>query len=172
MEPMPHPDPATCLASLTRRLQQLEQMDLPLDARGLVVEALAEARALAPMLNTAPGQLVDQDTFDRLMDLAGPEVFPKLLHQLAKDLATVDMALAKALSQDDRRVVGAQTHTLLALAGSVGATPLYIAAKRLNRASHDNDASLDEGGAVLTGLAELRRFIDDIRHKPAPDQQG
>jgi hypothetical protein len=169
MTPLAPTDPATCLAALMRRLQQLGAMDLPPGAQTMVASATAHAHTLAGLMDAESPPIIDHATFDGLLALAGPEVAPELLRQLSADLAGVATALSAALGQGDPPLVRAQTHILMALAGSVGAMPLYVAAERLNRAAHTGDANAGDadagdGRAVLAGLADLRQFIDDARH--------
>lgn len=156
----PNPDAQQSLAALLRRLDSLGQMDLPPAAHAVLAAAQADAAALGRWLTPGTDAGVDHAAFDRLMDLAGPQLAPDLLRQLAQDLTAVATALDPALGRGDVAGVRAQTHILMALAGSVGAQALYGAAVRLNRAAHLGDAPRDIGHDVLTGLAALRRFVD------------
>ncbi len=153
------PDPADRLTLLTDRLQRLSAMALPGPARALVTEALSLAFAVQ---DRAP-PFIDMTTFTTLLELAGPEVAPELLHQLAEDLTGVHAKLATALGTKDHVSVRAQTHILMALAGSVGAGALYEDATALNLAAHGTDDLAQGGAQVMAGLAHLRQFIDDAR---------
>lgn len=166
MTPRAPTDVAPLIAALTRRLQQLGALHLPLVAGDILAGAMADLTALSVAVQGTPPPMIDRSTFDTLLSLAGPQVAPDLLRQLAEDLAGVAAGLGPALAQQDRAEVRAQTHVLMALAGSVGATPLYAAAERLNRAAHNGDGIDDIGPVVLAGLAELRHFIDDTANAP------
>lgn len=161
----PNPDDDTPLAALLLRLDALGAMSLPPIAAALVAEAAALAQAMIP----ADCPQIDRATFDSLLALAGPQVAPELLRQLAEDLAAVAAALPPALAAGDRTALRAQTHMLMALAGSVGAGPLYDAATRLNLVAHGSAPLTEPAAAVRTGLSSLRVFIDDARaQSPAP----
>lgn len=147
----------TPLAALMARLEALAAMPLPPAAVALVAEAVALAQALGP----TDRPQIDRAIFDNLLSLAGPQVAPELLRQLAEDLAGVAASLPTALAAQDRAALRAQTHVLMALAGSVGAGPLYEAATRLNLVAHGSAPLAEATVAVRTGLARLRVFIDD-----------
>lgn len=157
------------LLALERRLQALGTMALAPEAATLVAEALRDARALlADSAGDVP--LVDRTTFDTLLALAGPQVAPELLRQLTDDLAGVATALSRALDAADAGGVRGQAHVLMALAGSIGAMPLYAAASRLHKQAQTGGDMRAEGAGVVAGLADVRRFIDHTRQTfPARD---
>lgn len=127
----------------------------------MVGGAQSDLNALAAAIESARAPLIDHAIFDTLMALAGPEVAPELLRQLDADLAEVAARLAPALDAGDHDGVRAPTHVLMALAGSVGATPLYTLAAQLNQTAHEGGSIAQDGKMVLTGLADLRHFIND-----------
>ncbi len=150
------------LKTLQSCLDALAAMPLPDRAADLVAGALAEVQALQER-DQSP---IDRATFDALLALAGPQVAPDLLRQLAEDLATVAVGLPPALTADDRPAVRAFSHVLMALAGSIGANALYQAAARLNCAAHGSGPLDPSGAEVIAGLAGVRHFIDDASILP------
>ena len=170
--PPPHTKAAPLLAMVQSRLAALSALDLPEKAGALVAQAADDLRALQAVLLMAPPTDIDMVVFEQLLSLAGPKVTPELLSQLQKDLTVIAEALPAALEKRDWAVVRAQTHVLMALAGSVGARSVQEASLRLNRAAHGADPSAEElGRQTLAGLAALRGFIHDacLRHPFAAD---
>jgi hypothetical protein len=104
---------------------------------------------------------MDTGRLDRLLQMAGPRDGAELLERLAEDLGRIAPALRVACAKGDRAAVRAETHVLLAVAGSIGAAGLEDEARALNRAAHDQDAPLPVGLAqsVLDDLAALRALI-------------
>jgi HPt (histidine-containing phosphotransfer) domain-containing protein len=81
-------------------------------------------------------QLVDDDVFDRLLALAGPETAQDLLDRLAEDLSSVRQLLDSATSIPDPGLLRQQSHILIGLAGAVGAENLRAHAQTLNDVAH------------------------------------
>lgn len=155
----PLPDPTPQLQALRAALTRLAGCALPSPAR----LALAEAQMALSALESLQSGAVDRSTFDALMALAGPEVAPELVAQMAADLRAVAEALAEGLAASDWAAVRAQTHVLVALAGSAGARGLEQASQALNLAAHEADAIRVRalGPGVLAGLDGLIRFVED-----------
>jgi two-component system aerobic respiration control sensor histidine kinase ArcB len=101
------------------------------------------------------------DRLDRLLDMAGPEVGAELLSRLAEDLARVGAALTAAVAAGDRAAVRAETHILIAVAGSVGGIGLAEDARTLNTAAHKDDDMLDPRliQAIARDLATLQALV-------------
>lgn len=162
-----HPPPASALLLFVRlqdRLAGIAAMDLPPDLKNRMDAVLQDAKAVHLALTRGPITQVDRSTFDALLALAGPEIAPELLRQLSEDLADVATGLSASLQSVDWEAMRAQTHVLVALAGSVGARSLQEAASRLNIMAHEEArAATVHGAEVLAGLVVLRRFIDDER---------
>lgn len=155
---VPLPDPTPQLQALRVALTRLAGCALPGPAR----VALAEAQMALSALDSLHSGAVDRSVFDALLAMAGPEVAPELVAQMAADLAAVRVALALALAETDWAGIRAQTHVLVALAGSAGARGLEHASHALNLAAHETDADRARalGPGVLAGLDGLIRFVE------------
>lgn len=127
--------------------------------------ALAEAQLALSALESQHSGGVDQSVFEALLAMAGPEVAPELVAQMAADLRALEGALAQGLATFDCDVIRAQTHVLVALAGSAGARGLTQAAQAMNLAAVAGDAGLlrEIGPGLLTGLGRLIRFVESAR---------
>ena len=90
-----------------------------------------------PSLTSAPALLGDGRTLADLLAMAGPDIAPALLRQIAADLSDVRTALAPAITAQDWTAIRAQSHVLISLAGTIGATRLHAMARDLNTAAHD-----------------------------------
>lgn len=104
----------------------------------------------------------DEDRFLALLAMAGPSNAHELTMRLDDDLSGIADALTAAHVQDDSPTLRAHSHVLLAIAGTVGATQLYLMADRLNRLAQGI-----ERGPVGDVLAEitvlLALLIDRVR---------
>lgn len=109
--------------------------------------------------------LPNDQTFRRLMQLAGPEAGPDLLARLSEDLQAVEQGLTAGLAQTDWQAIRAHSHVLVALAGAVGATPLQLLAEDLNRIAHLQQAAALPAlaAAGLPLLNRLRQYVSDHR---------
>lgn len=85
--------------------------------------------------------LGDGAALREILALAGPEMATRILQQMRVDLAAVAAALKPALSGQDWAVIRAQTHLLIALAGTIGAMRLHQLAIDMSSAAHDKDAA-------------------------------
>lgn len=156
--PLASSDAAPHLQALRAALTQLSGHALPARSR----QALADAHAALNALESLHSGVVDRTVFDALMEMAGPEVAPELVAQMAADLRAVSGALADALAGLDWAEIRAQTHVLVALAGSAGARGLGAAAQALNLAAHEaHEARVRElGPSILGGLRGLIDFVE------------
>ena len=84
--------------------------------------------------------LGDGAALREILALAGPEMAICILQQMRVDLAVVAAALTPALDAQDFGVIRAQTHVLIALAGTIGAMRLHQLAIDVNNAAHQQDA--------------------------------
>lgn len=104
----------------------------------------------------------DEVRFRALLDLAGPSTARELTLRLDKDLTGVASALSGAANGADAQVLRAQSHILLAIAGTIGANRLYALSLHLNHI-----ARAAEFGLVAEVLREimvlLHRLIDLVR---------
>ena len=99
----------------------------------------------------------DEHRFSALLDLAGPVTARELATRLVEDLTLVADALSKAELSADRPLLRAQSHVLLAIAGTVGANRLYHLSERLNGL-----ARASEGGPMAELLSEIRALLDRL----------
>ncbi len=95
-----------------------------------------------------------------ILCMAGPETAPRILRQMHSDLADCAARIAPALASGDRATIRAQTHVLIALAGTIGAMRLHGLAVDLNAAAHTEDPVVMAAPAAplmadLTGLIAL-----------------
>ncbi|GEM_PF-5635050 len=145
------------LAALRQALERLETLDLDADARAALKAAWSAFDAL-----DLPQAQVDHSVFAALLAMAGPEVAPELLAQMAADLRAVGRVLTPAMQAHDWAAIAAQSHVLVALAGAAGATGLADLAQTLNRAAHQaDDRAVDQiAGRVSGGLQQLIGFVE------------
>ncbi len=104
----------------------------------------------------------DEDKFRALLVMAGPANAHELTLRLDDDLSGIAAALTDADVQHDPPTLRAHSHVLLAIAGTVGATRLYLMADRLNRLAR----GIERGpvGEVLPEIrALLALLIDRVR---------
>lgn len=94
---------------------------------------------------------MDDAQFIRLLELAGPIVGARLIDQLIDDLQMVEHALLQASVQPDWPSLRAQSHILIALAGTVGAKRLQYLAERMH--------TLAQTGASSSGFRPLHRDL-------------
>lgn len=83
----------------------------------------------------------DEPRLQALLDMAGPEVARELGRRLLADLAGVARALSAPDATGDRRLLRAQSHILIALAGTIGADSLAADARGLNSLAHQGLAA-------------------------------
>lgn len=107
----------------------------------------------------------DRSTFDRLIEVAGPDSALELLDRLAADLGKCERSLGAGLGDQDSLAVRAETHVLIALAGAVGAVRLQTLAEVLNAAAHRHDPSAFDrfGAEAMSQLDRLIRFVTEER---------
>ena len=99
----------------------------------------------------------DEHRFRALLDLAGPATARELATRLDEDLTAVADAMSAAGVSADRQVLRAQSHVLLAIAGTVGANRLYRLSVQLNGL-----ARASEGGPFGELLTEIRALLDHL----------
>ena len=129
--------------------------------------AIANVLLRQPGADTEPSQAVserseiDRDSFDRLMQIAGPEASRELLDRIFTDLRRTERGLIAGLAKSDPDALRAETHVLIALAGAVGATHLQALAQTLNIAAHRKDRTSFEmqGSQALAQLDRLIHFV-------------
>jgi hypothetical protein len=157
----PLPDPSPQLTVLRAALARLAGSTLPSSARLALAEAQMALTALEGMLVNR-NAAIDRSVFDGLLAMAGPDIAPKLVAQMAADLRALSIALAQGLALSDHEVIRAQTHVLVALAGSAGARGLEQGAQAMNLAAHHGDDTQISalGPGLLAGLGALIVFVE------------
>ena len=103
----------------------------------------------------------DEERFAALLNLAGLDTAIELTRRLDEDLTRVDLSLADALAGADRAVLHVQSHILLSIAGTIGATLVYDLAKRLNALVRGTDQAA--GSSLIAEIsAEIRVALNDV----------
>lgn len=108
----------------------------------------------------------DQERFAALLDLAGHDTAIELTLRLEEDLTRVGLALAAAMAQADRDALHTQSHILLSIAGTIGATQVFELAKRLNAQVRVPSVTgpAPERAALLADIrAALSALIERVR---------
>lgn len=116
-------------------------------------EAIAEAEARPVELR--------RETFDKLLEVAGPDTTRELLSRLYTDLRKAERGLVAGLSANDLNAIRAETHVLIALAGAVGGERLGKLAQTLNAMAHRRDGG-DLSALGTECLAQIDRLIHFI----------
>ncbi len=171
------------LIALTSGPSELDKRRLRQDgADAVLVKPVMDVDALAAVLGRWAGQalapaLPDEESgaadtegetpddirgeLAALRELAGPQHAQELLDQLGLDLDRTFEQLQAAVRQDNLDEIRAQTHILIALAGTTGAHRLKRAAERLNAQAHGGDLAAVSAQAkrVEAGLAALREEV-------------
>ncbi|NBZ88357.1 Hpt domain-containing protein [Stagnihabitans tardus] len=99
---------------------------------------------------------LDEKVLIRLFDLAGPEQTIEILDRLIMDLREVQQVLNRARSVDIA-TLRRQNHTLIGIAGTVGAAPLHRLALEAGRLLREGP----EPGAEAV-VAGLRPMVDRL----------
>lgn len=103
------------------------------------------------------GRKLDEDRFEALMTVAGPEGRPELLLRLHEDLTAARQLLDAAVAAGEIPEIRAQTHILIAISGAVGAERLHRLSEVLNIAA--KRARLDDLAALYV---PCREDLDDL----------
>jgi CheY-like chemotaxis protein len=99
--------------------------------------------------------------FSHFLDLVGPDAAAELLAQLLKDLQTAERGLLGAARGPNWQGIQAQTHVLIALAGTTGATRLQHLSEALNTLAHH---PAPDRGTYLTLLPQTLEALDALIH--------
>jgi two-component system, OmpR family, aerobic respiration control sensor histidine kinase ArcB len=106
---------------------------------------------------------IDHDQFANLLKMAGPQGAAKILTHIHLDLLRTEADLIAASHGPTWPAVRAQTHVLIALAGTAGADELSQQAQALNQLAHqtrpDRGTFLALLPQLLESLRELVKFI-------------
>jgi HPt (histidine-containing phosphotransfer) domain-containing protein len=132
--------------------------------------------ALMQVLQRKPGQApkpahIEPTQFQDLLDMAGPKMAAELLDHLQKDLRTAERGLLAAAQAPDWLEVRRQTHVMIALAGTAGATALHQLAQAINDLAHQSVPDADNLHRLLPQALEqldmLIHFIDQKISNPS-----
>ena len=93
--------------------------------------------------------------------MAGPKMAAELLDHLQKDLRTAERGLLAAAHGPDWLEVRRQTHVMIALAGTAGATFLYQLAQAINTLAHQ---PVPDRGTFHTLLPQALEQLDMLIH--------
>lgn len=120
---------------------------------------------LAPLPGADLPDAVEPEAIDTLRELVGEQRFGDLLACIAQDLEGVARRLSLAAETSDAKAIRAQSHVLIGIAVTIGATGLGEAGRRLNAAARDADlarmrallpAVVEGAGAVAERMARER----------------
>lgn len=134
------------LAGLHDTLSRIRQQNRDATLQPLIAEGLSRCAVLRQHLDrlnvqqAEPEQIVDVQTFQRLMALAGPSTALELLDQLVLDLEAALRAIVVATQVQDWAGVRNECHVLIAVGGSIGAHHVHMNAEQLHRAATAGDA--------------------------------
>lgn len=133
-----------------------------LDTFGMAIGNVLRRSELTPEeISTAKvGEIAEfrRDSFDRLLEIAGPDSTGELLSRLCTDLRKAERSLVAGLAENDLTTIRAETHVLIALAGAVGAERLGKLAQSLNAIAHRR-APGDVAALGQQCLSQLDRLI-------------
>lgn len=102
---------------------------------------------------------IDRVIFDGLIEAIGPESAAELFEQVLNDICSVSKGISAGHASGDTEIIRGQSHILISVAGSLGATYLQNAAQSLNTVARSGDDREDLVQACLDGLQSLREFI-------------
>jgi len=114
--------------------------------------------------------LGDNAALRDILAIAGTETTLRILRQVGIDFATVEARIAPALAARDWTAIRAETHVLMSVAGTIGATRLQTLAQDTNHAAHARAIPQIE---ALTDplLQELARMIATLASH-LPQEEG
>jgi two-component system, OmpR family, aerobic respiration control sensor histidine kinase ArcB len=127
-----------------------------------VLRAIARALPQSPY-RARPRAEIDPAQFANLLKMAGPEGAQEILRTFRIDLAKTERGLIAASHLTDWASLQAQSHVLIALAGTAGAQQLSDLAQTMNRLCHSADPDRSTLQTLLPQLLEalsaLAQFI-------------
>jgi hypothetical protein len=103
----------------------------------------------------------DEERFAALRGLAGQETAVELTLRLDEDLTRAGQAMQEAATRADQAAFRAQTHILLSIAGTIGATQVFDLAQRLN-ALAQVPAANGSGSMWADSLAEISVALNHV----------
>ena len=93
---------------------------------------------------------IDREVFDALAATLGRAEMPRLLARLEEDLDALRRDAAQGCATGDREILRRASHSLISIAGTIGAMRLQHSARCLNSAAHSGEVS--DLRAIGTGL--------------------
>lgn len=108
----------------------------------------------------------NRNALKKLLEIVGPDDAAEFLGKMDADLTSVFDGLGKAIARKDPAEMRAQSHILIAIAGTVGAEGLQANAQRLNalaRGAADPAALGSLAARVRHDLAALIAWISAER---------
>jgi hypothetical protein len=103
----------------------------------------------------------DEERFAALLGMAGQETAVELTLRLDEDLTRAGQAMQEAATRADQAAFRAQTHILLSIAGTIGATQVFDLAQRLN-ALAQVPAANGSGSMWADSLAEISVALNHV----------
>lgn len=158
---------ASLLDALQETLSEISKLENPrlmlnnlrllrMDLESLITEISIKTNA-----DPDPSDLITRDSFDALIEMAGPDVVPELLYQLVSDLTDLQEQLPKSLAEMNWDAIRSNSHVIIALSGSIGATKLETMAIELNLAAHSQEKEIIEkfSPKIFVYLGEAIAFL-------------
>jgi CheY-like chemotaxis protein/HPt (histidine-containing phosphotransfer) domain-containing protein/anti-sigma regulatory factor (Ser/Thr protein kinase) len=128
-----------------------------------VICPLALASAIAKAMGALGLPDIDPTVFDRLLAMAGPQTAAELVDRFLEDLQAAERHLTAARHGPNWASIRAQTHVLIALAGTAGAHQLQGRAEQLNQLAHSDTHKRDDltplFDETLQGLQAMILFV-------------
>lgn len=110
---------------------------------------------------------IDTQVFDRLLAMAGPNIAADLVVQLHTDLFNARIGLQNAQALLDRAQLGAQSHVVIGLAGTMGAVKLQRLARQITDLSANPSGQIAAlSFLVLQIIPELNNTLDWLSRHP------
>jgi hypothetical protein len=103
----------------------------------------------------------DEERFAALLGLAGQATAVELARRLDEDLTKVGHALSLAQTTADHAALHAQSHILLSIAGTIGATQVFDLSQRLNTLVRGLESDR-LSGIVAQTLTEVRAALQVV----------
>lgn len=108
-----------------------------------------------------PAPQVEPNQFEQLLEMAGPQMATELLYHLQSDLRSTERGLLAASHGPDWPAVRRETHVMIALAGTAGASFLHQLALTLNDLANQ---SVPDRGTFHTLLPQALEQLDMLIH--------
>lgn len=128
----------------------------PITGAAVLGDAILRVLLRKTGLSARPKALaqIDPTAFDSLLTMAGPAVAAELISRLLADLQASERALLAASHAPNWLAVQAQTHILIALAGTAGAPMLHHLAQNVNDLAHQPAPDLNTFRTLLPQMLE------------------